>query len=156
MGEGINGSADLGGQEDVFSTRQEKQTHVLTMNLRDISLDFLKLFFFLAIRLHEHFKSLYKKWLIWGQAEANKIPQFHNGICFRIFHFHSFWVCLFECPIYGRYFMMAPHQPCLSEIQLIHIVVCVSLSPFNVMHFGNISHLGSIPECTGWLARSVF
>lgn len=33
------------GQEDVFSTRQEKQTHVLTMNLRDISLDFLKLFF---------------------------------------------------------------------------------------------------------------
>ena len=37
------------GQEDVFSTRQEKQTHVLTMNLRDISLDFLKLFFFLPL-----------------------------------------------------------------------------------------------------------
>lgn len=49
MGEGINGSADLGGQEDVFSTRQEKQTHVLTMNLRDISLDFLRLFFFLPL-----------------------------------------------------------------------------------------------------------
>ena len=45
--------------------------------------------------------------------------------------------------------MMAPHQPCLSEMQRICILVCVPLSPFNIMHFGNIFHLGSIPECTG-------
>lgn len=42
---GINVSADLSGQEDVFSTKQEKQTYVLTVKLRDISLDFLKLSF---------------------------------------------------------------------------------------------------------------
>lgn len=55
-----------------------------------------------------------KKVIVYRQAEANKIPRFHNGIYFRMYHFHSFCVCLFECPVYGVYFMMVSCLACLG------------------------------------------
>lgn len=66
-----------------------------------------------------------------------------------VFHFHSSEFYSLNVPVMEYILAMAPHQPCLCEIQLISIAVCVSLLTTVFMHLGNIFHLGSIPECTG-------